>query len=739
MRVRTEVTQVSMEGGSRYGRPRGILVDERSSRLARGRDRGSLYVLVEVLGHTADRDIVADQLAAVIRDAYFDWRGSVTAGLQNAIRQANSLLFDHNRNALPGEKQTAGVSCLVLRTSAHRSADAEGNIFVAQAGPAAVFLLRQGDVARFPEISPWLDSLPLEDSDAAALGERRDTNVSLYHAQLSIHDTILLVESELASSIARQQWPDILNRDSAEAITEALFEASKGQGRSSLVLRLHGEETELPISQPTAPTSAGAMPRPAIGEQVTSWLDQLRLGERLRVAGSALAVALSSLWATVLTILRRMMPGPPGPPPTRGRQTTTVKESKSIPKKKPRDRARVRVENERLQKLLIGVAIAIPLIVAAIVVATYLQRDQVQEAELDTLWLEANRRWEQALQPADEATTRTLLTEAQGYLDQLLEYEPEHAEAVNLRQSIEVRLDELNHVERLSWIGELKTYPANADLSRVVVEGMHIFVMDRQAGKVYHHRLDEFQQSLQPDSLDVVLLSKGDQIENVLVGDLVDMVWMPVGNNRQTANLVILESGGSLLEYDPATGELAAPSVAAAETWQYPRLVGSYYGRFYVLDPKANKIWRYSPTLDGYSEPPDDWLEAEVDLAGVVDMAIGDSIYLLYADGRISKLTGGRPEAFDTSDWDSQPQNPIAFFTRPPEDTQWVYVADRGNSRIVQCDKEGKFRRQFRLADAQVAGGSDPLASVTGLFVDEIGGRAYLLSGQALYVIILPN
>jgi hypothetical protein len=739
MRVRTEIAQVSIEGGSRYGRPRGTLVDERSSRLARGRDRGSLYVLVEVLGHTADRDIVADQLAEVIRDAYFGGRGSVTAGLQNAILQANSLLFDHNRNALPGEKQTAGISCLVLRTSPHRSADAEGDMFIAQAGPAAVFLLHEGEVTRFPEISPWLDGLPLEDSDAAALGERRDTNVALYHAQIRIHDTILLVESDLASNVPPQQWLDILNRASAEAIAETLLEASKGHGRSALVLRLHGEGAELPTPQPTEPTSAGATPQPAIGEKITSWLDQLRLGERLRVAGNALVVALSSLWGAMLTVLRRMTPGPPGPQQTRGRQTPAVKESKRIPKKKRRERARTGVENERLQKLLIGVAIAIPLIVAAIVVVTYLQRDRVQDAELETLWLEANRRWEQALQPADEATTRTLLTEAQGYLDQLLEYEPEHAEAVNLRQSIEVRLDELNHVERLSWIGELKTYTANADLSRVVVEGMHIFVMDRQAGKVYHHRLDEFQQSLQPDSLDVVLLSKGDQIENVLVSDLVDMVWMPVGNNRQTANLVILESGGALLEYDPSTAELAALNVAAAETWQYPRLVGSYYGRFYVLDPTANKIWRYSPTLDGYSNPPDDWLESEVDLLGVVDMAIGDSIYLLYADGRISKLTGGRPDTFDAGDWDSQPQNPVAFFTRPPEDTQWVYVADRGNSRIVQCDKEGKFRRQFRLADTQATGGSDPLADVTSLFVDEIGGRAYLLSGQALYVIILPN
>jgi hypothetical protein len=120
-------------------------------------------------------------------------------------------------------------------------------------------------------------------------------------------------------------------------------------------------------------------------------------------------------------------------------------------------------------------------------------------------------------------------------------------------------------------------------------------------------------------------------------------------------------------------------------------------------------------------------------------MAIGDSIYLVYADGKIQRLTAGEPDAFDTADWDMDPRNPTAIFTRPPEETRAVYVADPGNSRIVQCGKEGKFERQFRLADPEIADGSDPLAGVTSLFVDESIGHAYFLSGQKLYLIILPN
>jgi hypothetical protein len=251
--------------------------------------------------------------------------------------------------------------------------------------------------------------------------------------------------------------------------------------------------------------------------------------------------------------------------------------------------------------------------------------------------------------------------------------------------------------------------------------------------------MDEFQQALRPDDGEPVIVRRGDQVGDILVNDLIDMVWMPVGSGRTTAGLVILESGDWLLEYDPANKKLEPLRLAATETWQLPQLVGSHSGRFYLLDPKANQLWRYSPTPDGYSDPPDSWLQVETDLAGVTDLAVGDSIYLVYADGGIAKLSAGEPDTFDLASWDTPPQNPTAIFTRPLNETQWVYVADAGNSRIVQAGKDGLFRRQFRLVDAEDRRDPDPLADVVSLFVDEIGGRAFFLSGRSLYLLILPD
>ncbi len=732
MSIKTTVGHVATRGGEPHDRPGGILVEEPTSFFAKGRGRGSLYVQVQVLDEAAGGRALADELALLIRQVYYGWRGSVTAGLQHAIGEANDRLFDENRNSLPGEQQTAGVSCVVLR---------DDDLFVAQAGPAAVYLAQEDEVTRFPERSPWLDEMPAADVDVAPLGERRDVHVDLFHAPVSAGDWFLLLDGDTARDLAPEAWAGLPDEPSLDDVLAGLEAAGRGESLSALAVKLGESQAQTEMARPPAPAGARAPRRaagPSIVEQARQRLGHVELGERLRALGRGIARALAAVWAALLTLIQRMVPGQTEPQQATRRQTESMAK-RTQDKRGKKGREAGRAQSDLVQRLLIGIAIAIPIIVGIVVVVIVVQRGQAQRAELEALWENANLNWEQAQAASDPVAIRAYLNEAEAYLEEYLERRPEDADAIELRGQIQARLDEINRVERINWLGELKLYPADADLTRVVVEGVHVFVMDRNGGKVYHHQLDEFQQSLRPDTLETVLVSKGQQVGDTLVADLVDMTWMPTGHGRQKAALVILESGGTLLEYDPTTRELVALDVAATDQWQFPKLVGSHSGRFYLLDPTANQIWRYEPTPNDYSAAPDTWLQSEVDLLGVVDMAVGDSIFLLYADGQLRKLSLGAPDAFDISDWDSPPRNPGALFTRPPDETQGVYVADRGNSRIVQCSKTGSFQRQFRLADANVEGGRDPLSDVTSLFVDEIDGHAFFLSGQALYMIILPE
>lgn len=735
MRIKTATTRTPLRL-SDYEPPNGILVDEHVSLLGRGRDRGDFYILVEVSGDQAGRNVVAMQLASAVRDAYLSGKGSITSGLQQAISTANKLLFDENRNSLPGEEWAAGVSCAVLR---------DDDLFLAQAGPAAAYLLQGRELIRFPEQSAWLDDgVSMAEMDSAALGSQREVAVALFHTQIKRGDTLLLAESALARRVSTKSWTALLGQQSIDVVPEALSQKAQTRDLSALIVRFGAEQEAvtrsagepqakpLPAQSPVL-DSNGPPPQPTI-----PWAEQLRLGERIRAITGGVGAAVGALGAGLVSLLKGMMPGQPSHIPSTKETNAAVTGKKTL-REPAKGRPASGPSSGISRKTLTGLAIAIPVIIALVVLVVYLQRGQAQKAELDQMRQEAVIRWEQASEATDPAVARTLLEEAQTYLQDLREDRPGDAEANELWTKVEARLDAINQVRRINWIAPLTTYPSGAKLTRVVVEGTHVFVMDQRAGTVYHHQMDDYQKSLREETKDTILVKKGEEIGGILVNDLIDMTWMPVGAERQKADLLILESNGALIEYDPATGTRTLRPVASSDQWQYPTHVGSYFGRFYLLDPTANKIWRYSPVANGYSAPPDEWLQNPVDLTGVVDMAIGNSIYLAYTDGKIRKLTLGLPDTFDISDWDSPPQNPGAIFTRPPEATRWVYLADRGNQRIVRCSKEGQFDRQYKLAETALEDGKDPMGQITSLFIDEISSHAYFLSGQTLYLAILPN
>ena len=123
-----------------------------------------------------------------------------------------------------------------------------------------------------------------------------------------------------------------------------------------------------------------------------------------------------------------------------------------------------------------------------------------------------------------------------------------------------------------------------------------------------------------------------------------------------------------------------------------------------------------------------------MNLSGAVDMAIDGAIYVLHQDGRIQKFVGGQPEEFQITGLDEPLKNPTAIYTSLDEEVQYLYIADAGNKRIVQLSKDGQFIRQLkpRVEDGIVF---DNLQS---LYVDEIGEKMYVLSGNSLYAPNLP-
>lgn len=380
--------------------------------------------------------------------------------------------------------------------------------------------------------------------------------------------------------------------------------------------------------------------------------------------------------------------------------------------------------------LLRNIAIAIPILAAVIVGVSYLQKGRLREAEYNQFITTARNKFEQA-QAVDLTSALALMSEAEAALIQAEQIKEKQPEITEMRQQMAEQVDRVTNVQRLYYLPQARRYTdAGTNTTSLVIQGVEVYVMDTGNDRIFHHRLDDVGDALLPDDDTVLVATRGQQIEDIQVGDLLGMTWMPTGGNRQTSDLVILNSTG-LLEYNPSWG-ITTSALAGGESLGLPVAVASYFGNFYILDPQINALLRYLPAADGYSNPPQSYflVDKPVDLANAVDLAIDGAVYILYRDGRIDKFLSGQQVDFNITGLDKPFNNPVAIYTAPDESIQHVYVADAGNQRIVQLNKDGSFARQFKPRPGEAV----TFANLQDVFVDEIGGRIFILDSNNFYI-----
>ncbi len=826
--ITTIVGQLNIAGGKwRSNAPNQIAVREPKADDIPGAGKGDLFVVAEIQGDIANRDILEQQLAQTIRDNYYLSRGSVTASLRRAMQAAGDLLYHRNQQT-PLKEQVVGGAVALVTT--HEDA------FVAQIGPAAFFAVLGNHIRRYPARSAWLDEAmaPTQDNTEPALGLNNVIEPNLHHLRLSLEDRLVLADSRLAGQLPLKELVRAVDSGNVKTATKNLAKIARAKHCSAIVLeaievkstaigplkipappqlsnlfnRRRGQSTnketaaaqpvkvqtvaEAPGAQPLEPaiegqvhastifTSTSIMQKPLewwgaftrksgaqapVGQPIpqddediayyqpaedndmmpevedySTVMDSMAAESPFRSekgkAQSAVAVLAGKKIFRVLAmgvfmlvallggglknILTLLLPGAGSQQSPRLAGTQAQRQSYSASS----------------WTLLRNVAIAIPILVAVIVTVNYLQKGRIREAEYNEFVATAQTKFEQA-QAVEPTSALGLMTEAEAALVQAEQIKTDQPEISELRRQMAEEADKVGNVHRLYYLPQLRQYTdAGAKLNSIVVQGLEVYVMDAGNDRIFHHRLDDAGEALQPDDETVIMVSRGQAVENVAVSDLLAMTWMPTGGSRQTSDLVILNSTG-LLEYNPNWG-ITTSALAGTETLALPVAVDSYFGNFYVLDPQANALLRYLPTLDGYSAPPESYFSAEqaIDLTNAVDVAIDGSIYILFKDGNISKYLSGQPVVeFSVTGLDKPLNNPVSLFTAPNEEVQHLYIADAGNQRIVQLNKDGSFVRQFKPR----AGEAISFATLQDIFVDEIGEKMYILDSNNLYLTNLPS
>ncbi len=700
------------------------------------------------------------ELRDIVRQTYWSASGSVTAALRRSASVANRYLFEHNLNTNRSGRCYGGLACAVLR---------KRDLFLLQAGPAWACILHEEQLRCFPR-----------GEKLAHMGIGPLADVRLHHAFAALGDTLLLAPYKLLRDAGEEGLHRVLSLGDVSSVAAGL-EQLGGNDLAALVARwgpisgTQGTQTQtLPEKRrsegPSLPAEEAANQRKArdraerepqmvvhqVPEQEVRPAKRLptqqreplfketilALGRKLTSGLHNLISALGYVWhgfaaaGAGLLALGKWIAGAIG---------TTIRSTLPGSERTVHRHTHRHPPPEENRPVTMAIAVAIPIVILAVVLVGYRQfaaesrlqevinqaKEQIalaQAAEADSE--EARTHWEQALKQVEVAAT----------------LQPETPSIQALQNQAQEALDRFDRIERLV-LTQLSDFGSSNVERRLVLHHRMLFVLDPKDGWAAQVPLDDLalggteveveadpEQSRQP-----VLMHTGQQVDGEDIGPLVDATWVDVGEGRQSSALLVLTKNGQLVSHDPSwRSESGAPQLSLLELNSpplgNPLAVGTYRGRFYVLDVEAEgtgQIWRYKPQGNAYPNSPERYFtdSPPQSLGQAFDMAIDGNIYILYEDGEVEKFLGGEIQAFEIRGIPGG-LGEVAGFAVDPDGDGTVYVADRGHDRIVVLSPDGHFQSQFRA--------DPPLTSLEALAVSQADGRLYVLAAGLAYAAVLP-
>ena len=595
---------------------------------------------------------------------------SITGGLLRALQQAHTNLAEWNRRSLREHRVAVGVTCVVVR---------EGEATIAQVGPSVAYVSGAHRVTR----------LSTQDLPAAApLGGQEEIEPRFTATDISGRE-VLLLTSTVEAIIGLKQIEDSLHAGPEHALAE-LFRRTRDVTDMTAVL-----VADLDIEE---------------GAQLPPPLD---LDADEDVAGRE--IMLPDIDSGNRT------PAPRGTAPDPGRDQSrcrrwTGQQAPPIPFPSIRRSART-VGRTPLEQQLpwrwisIGVGAVLALAILAWAIGPGLLSED-REAELDKVLVTAQEQLTaaQGAQRADDKrrALQAVLTAA----ERARALAPQDSRVKNLETQARGQLAVLDAVTEVSTLSQLLkfegTVTAPVAAKSIVIGGRSIWFIESGNGRLL--RMDIANPGAAPEEL----YRRNATYGGVVARDPESIAWDAKANR-----LLLLDAARRLFSISEASKTpTPVPLRGAAQLLSSPA-ISVYDGSLYILDPSAGEVWRYLPGSEGYDSERTGMLGG-ADIGTSRGLMVDGDVFVM-DEGRLRRFRAGKETAALLDGIDTPPKAPVAM----AEDIQrgLLFLADRGNKRIVVGDREGKFVRQYRHLN---------FGDLRGLAISADGSRLYVLTGDGI-------
>lgn len=682
-----EVAELCIEEGERRERGYNARLVTPSPDMPEAR-KGTLAVLLDLVGPTAYRRRYLRQLLTTIQQAYYSTPGTILSSLVYALRQAHQELLNINEGLPEEERYTCHAACLVTHSD---------ELYLAQVGATTVAVL-------LPDGLQWFSPLLYEEEEPVPLGVPRDVRPHTARLHVPPDTMVLVLDSSWVGQIDEDRFREAIALPQPQEVLETLAETVSVSTLSALALKVVPAKPAETLGSPVTETAAAVE---AVEPEVEVLEEAGEEGE-----GPSWRERLTNLVRRLLPERRgpaeELLPEMPSPP------------SLEMPERVPVQPRKVTVPGWR--RRLWWAIVVLPLVFILGAVAYSWQQARAREAQYQSLITAARSALAQAQQVQDPQVVREQLRQAEEALQQAKLLRPDDPVLAQIQLQIDERRRNIERVQALPLMWPLASVEG-MHVSRVLVAGQDIYLLDQASDTVYRYTLRESGEQVVNETPERIL-GRGDTIEGRQVGDLVDITWLPAGPVTPRGGVAALDGAGLLFFYDSLRGASVLP-LSRPDAWRSPARVLVYVHRLYVLDPGANTIFRFLPGEGGYTLPPETYFTVPVDLAGVQDFAIDGNVYLLYPDGRLLRFFQGAQKDFTV---ETALTAPIALTTT--DMLPYLFVADPGGRRVLVFDKE-----QGNLVAQLVPGqGIDAdFGNLQAFFVPEDMRSIVLVAGSTLW------
>lgn len=149
--------------------------------------------------------------------------------------------------------------------------------------------------------------------------------------------------------------------------------------------------------------------------------------------------------------------------------------------------------------------------------------------------------------------------------------------------------------------------------------------------------------------------------------------------------------------------------------------------KLYILDNKANQIFKYLKTESGFGNETT-WFKDSVNLKDITSFALDGSIYLLKNSGELTKFFLGRKQPFSLDNIYPPLIKPTKVYTN--EDMRNIYILEPLGKRVLIYNKSGKLQKQIF---------SEEFNDLKDFVIDERVNKLYLLNDAKIFTIDLKK